>query len=106
MQSSGTVVGVGGPIFTAWVSPTEEELRKKYNPDLLRKSIENRESRQEEFNHFVTKLKEYSKSDKPIWVVAKEAEERDRQQAIAGAKSKQVEAEARRQQLRKESGLE
>lgn len=48
-----------------WVSPTDEELVKKYNPDLQRRSREGRYERQKEFDDFVTKLKEYSKSDKP-----------------------------------------
>lgn len=48
-----------------WVSPTEEELFKKYNPDLQKKSLANRQEKQQEFDHFVGKLKEYSKSDKP-----------------------------------------
>lgn len=47
--------------------PTEEELRSRYNPELLKRSLEGREERQQEFNDFVTKLKEYSKSDKPSW---------------------------------------
>lgn len=59
------VFGVGGPLFTAWVSPSEEEIRAKYNPDLRRRSIEGKAAREQEFDEFVTKLKEYSKSDKP-----------------------------------------
>lgn len=47
------------------MTPTEEELRSRYNPDLLKKSIEGRAEREREFDEFVTKLKEYSKSDKP-----------------------------------------
>lgn len=62
---SGIAVSVGGPAFTYWISPSEEELRSRYNPDLLKRSIEGREERQQEFNEFVNKLKEYSKSDKP-----------------------------------------
>lgn len=56
---------VGGPAFVMWVSPTDEELVKKYNPDLQRRSREGRYERQKEFDDFVMKLKEYSKSDKP-----------------------------------------
>lgn len=56
---------MGGPALTYWVSPTEEELFKKYNPDLQKKSLANRAERQKEFDDFVGKLKEYSKSDKP-----------------------------------------
>lgn len=52
-------------MFTAWISPTEEELRAKYNPELRKRSIEQGEQRQQEFDQFVTKLKEWSKSDKP-----------------------------------------
>lgn len=52
-------------MFTYWLVPTEEELRSRYNPDLLKRSIEGREEREKEFDDFVTRLKEYSKSDKP-----------------------------------------
>lgn len=62
---SGGAIIVGGPALTYWVSPTEEELFKKYNPDLQKKSLANRAERQREFDDFVGKLKEYSKSDKP-----------------------------------------
>lgn len=65
MYCSGAAVAVGGPAFTMWLTPTEEELRSRYNPELRKKSLENREERQQEFDDFVTRLKEYSKSDKP-----------------------------------------
>jgi hypothetical protein len=48
-----------------WLTPTEEELFSRYNPELQRRSLENRQQKQEEFDNFVTRLKEYSKSDKP-----------------------------------------
>lgn len=63
--NSGIVVGVGGPLFTAWVSPSEEEIRAKYNPELRKRSIEGKAAREQEFEEFVTRLKAYSKSDKP-----------------------------------------
>jgi hypothetical protein len=47
------------------VQPTDEELFQKYNPELQKRSLERRVERQQEFDDFVTKLKEYSKSDKP-----------------------------------------
>jgi hypothetical protein len=56
---------VGGPALIYYVSPTEEELFLKYNPDLQKRSLENRIERQQDFDDFVGKLKEYSKSDKP-----------------------------------------
>lgn len=40
-----------------------------------------------------------------VWVVAKEAEEKDRQRAIDAARARDREAEARRQEMRKEAGL-
>lgn len=40
-------------------------LPQKYNPELQKRSLENRHQRQQDFDDYVTKLKEYSKSDKP-----------------------------------------
>ena len=62
---SGVALSVGGPMFTMWITPSEEEIRSRYNPELLKKSNETREERQQEFDDFVTRLKDYSKSDKP-----------------------------------------
>jgi hypothetical protein len=39
-------------------------LYQKYNPDLQRKSLENRRQREEEWDAYVNKLKGYSRSDK------------------------------------------
>ena len=62
---SGAAISIGGPLLTMRLTPTEDELRSRYNPDLLKKSIEGRQEREEEFDEFVTRLKQYSKSDKP-----------------------------------------
>lgn len=48
-----------------WLTPTEEELFKKYSPDLQKRALERREQTQVEFDAYVNKLKEYSKSNKP-----------------------------------------
>ena len=65
-----------------YVTPSEEELfmvrlltsmillnhtnnPQRYNPELQRRSLENRKEKQEDFDRFVNKLKDYSKSDKP-----------------------------------------
>jgi hypothetical protein len=58
-------ISIGGPALIYYVSPTEEELFLKYNPDLQKRSLENRQGRQQDFDDFVVKLKELSKSDKP-----------------------------------------
>ncbi|KAF7560732.1 hypothetical protein G7046_g3401 [Stylonectria norvegica] len=102
----GAVVAVGGPAFTMWLSPTEEELRAKYNPELRKKSLENREEKQQDFDDFVTRLKQYSKSDKPIWVVVREEEERKKKAIMAAAKEEQKETLSRREEIRREAGLD
>lgn len=75
---------IGGPALIYYVTPTEEELfmvphsaghqnpspiltqsLQRYNPELQRRSLENRKEKQEDFDNFVGRLKEYAKSDKP-----------------------------------------
>ncbi|MCJ1374065.1 assembly factor cbp4 [Loxospora ochrophaea] len=79
MFTAGATLCIGGPALIYYVTPTEEELFKaghRYNPELQRRSLENRQGRQEDFDNFVGRLKEYSKSDKPIWEAAAEHEAR------------------------------
>ncbi|RDA93835.1 hypothetical protein CP533_6409 [Ophiocordyceps camponoti-saundersi (nom. inval.)] len=95
----------GGPALTMYLMPTEDELRKRYNPDLRKKSIETREEREQDFDEFVTRLKTYSKSDKPIWVAMKEDEQRRKLAALEAGKTQQREADARRDEMRREAGL-
>ncbi|KAH6888089.1 hypothetical protein B0T10DRAFT_67625 [Thelonectria olida] len=104
--AGGAAVAVGGPAFTMWLTPSEEQLRSRYNPELLKKSLEGKEEREQEFNDFVTRLKEYSKSDKPIWIVVKEEEERKKKMQLAAAKASRQETDARREEMRREAGLE
>ncbi|KAF2810015.1 CBP4-domain-containing protein [Mytilinidion resinicola] len=95
---------IGGPALVMWVTPTEEELFLRYNPELQKRSLENRREKQEDFDQFVTNLKEYSKSDKPIWTVQKEADEQNRRNAAAKLRTDQselaAEVERRRQEIR------
>ncbi|TFB03474.1 hypothetical protein CCMA1212_004699 [Trichoderma ghanense] len=102
----GSIISIGGPALTFWLVPTEEELRSRYNPELLKRSLEGREERQQEFDQFVTRLKEYSKSDKPIWAVMKEEEERQKKAGLEAARLQQQEAAARREEMRRQAGLE
>ncbi|KAG6004646.1 assembly factor cbp4 [Claviceps maximensis] len=102
----GIAISVGGPYLTLKLTPSEEEIRSRYNPDLLKKSIEGREERQQEFDDFVTRLKEYSKSDKPIWVVVKEDEEKRKKAVMTAAKVQKMEADTQREQMRREAGLD
>lgn len=48
-----------------YVTPSEGELFKRFNPDLQKRNLENRERRKQEYEDFSAKMIEYSKSDKP-----------------------------------------
>lgn len=61
---SGLLMVVGGPAFVEYLRPSDEELRKRYNPDLQKRSAEQGDRRAQEFDDYVSKLKEWSKSDK------------------------------------------
>jgi hypothetical protein len=67
LLGAGVVISVGGPAFTYWLTPSEDELRSRYNPELKKKALDLdiRAEREQDFDEFVTRLKEYSKSDKP-----------------------------------------
>ncbi|PYI21684.1 CBP4-domain-containing protein [Aspergillus violaceofuscus CBS 115571] len=64
MLGVGVVCCVGGPAFVQYIRPTDEELFKRYNPDLQKRSLEEGDRRARDFDEYVTKLKEWSKSDK------------------------------------------
>ncbi|KAI1766753.1 CBP4-domain-containing protein [Hypoxylon sp. FL1150] len=105
MLAAGGVICVGGPALVMWVQPTDEELFKKYNPELQKKSLERRYEKQKDFDDFVVRLKEYSKSDKPIWTVREEAERQKKEEMLRQDFLDAEEARARKEALRKESGL-
>ncbi|KAI3321542.1 CBP4-domain-containing protein [Xylariaceae sp. AK1471] len=105
MLAVGGVVCVGGPAFVMWVQPTDEELFKKYNPELQKKSLERRYEKQKEFDDFVVRLKEYSKSDKPIWTVQEEAIRKQREEMLRQDFQNAEEAKARQEAMRKEAGI-
>ena len=123
-----------------YVMPTEEELfqvrssissilttvltmGQKYNPELQRRSLANRQEKQEDFDKFVTRLKQYSKSDKPstskpskvlrenesadtfiVWTEWEHQAARNRELGVQAEldrrKAAEAEAEARRQEIR------
>ncbi|PNS14062.1 hypothetical protein CAC42_6575 [Sphaceloma murrayae] len=104
MSVAGAVMVIGGPALVYYVTPSEEELFLRYNPELQRRSLENRKERQEDFDQFVTRLKQYSKSDKPIWAAWEEEVEKKKaegvSQALAARRAEQEAAEARRAEIR------
>lgn len=62
-----------------YVTPSEGELFQRFSPELQASNLANRARRQREYEDFVGKLKEYSKSDKPIWEAAADAQRRDKE---------------------------
>ncbi|EDU48633.1 cbp4 domain-containing protein [Pyrenophora tritici-repentis] len=70
--SGGAILCIGGPALVMWVTPTEEEIFKRYSPELQKKALAGREQRQKDFDAFVGQLKEAARSDKPIWTAQKE----------------------------------
>ncbi|KAF4628379.1 hypothetical protein G7Y89_g9777 [Cudoniella acicularis] len=102
MAIAGLTCTIGGPALIYYVSPTEEELFLKYNPELQKRSLENRIGKQQDFDDFVGKLKEYSKSDKTIWEAAAADERRNRDGKISAQAKLSAEIEARKAEIRKE----
>lgn len=80
------------------ITPAEGEVFKRFNPDLQKRNLELREKRIKDNEEFVSKLIEYSKSDKPIWIVAAEAEKREKEQRI----KKEAEESSLQQRVREE----
>ncbi|EMR67123.1 assembly factor cbp4 [Eutypa lata] len=105
MTVAGGVICVGGPALTMWLQPTDEELFKRYNPELQKKSLERRYERQKDFDDFVMRLREYSKSDKPIWVVQEEAARKAKADKLREDSASAEEKKARQEAMRKETGL-
>lgn len=61
---SGVALSVGGPAFVQYLRPSDEELVKRYSPELQKRSVEQGQRKAQEFDDYVSKLKEWSKSDK------------------------------------------
>lgn len=76
---------------------------QRYNPELQKRSLENREQKQQDFDNFVNKLKEYSKSDKPIWAAAAEDEARMRANRSEEQQKIAEEIQKRRDEIRRHS---
>ncbi|ATZ53557.1 hypothetical protein BCIN_09g03890 [Botrytis cinerea B05.10] len=101
MAVAGLTCCVGGPALIYYISPTEEELFLKYNPELQKRSLENRVGKQEDFDNFVARLKEYSKSDRPIWVEAEEAARKKRSGKIEEQAKLMQEMQQRKEEIKK-----
>lgn len=61
---SGLALCIGGPAMVQALRPSDEELVKRYSPELKKRSQEQGTAKEQEFDDYVKKLKEWSKSDK------------------------------------------
>lgn len=86
-----------------YITPAEGELFTRFSPELQAFNLANRDRRQREYEDFVGKLKEYSKSDKPIWEAAAEAQRKEREALVRRAEVEKAEAERRRLEVRREA---
>ncbi|CRG86326.1 Assembly factor cbp4 [Talaromyces islandicus] len=102
MLGLGAAISIGGPLFVQYIRPSDEEIFQKYNPELQKASIENRDRREKEYDDYVNKLKEWSKSDKSIWFAVKEEEARRKAQAEQTTAQAKEEQQAQREEMRKE----
>ncbi|RMZ87695.1 hypothetical protein DV736_g5083, partial [Chaetothyriales sp. CBS 134916] len=96
------ICAMGGPVLMYYVTPAEGELFKRFSPELQQHNLENRERRQREYEDFLSKLKEYSRSDKPIWQAAAEAQEKARQELMAREKEGAAETERIKEEMARE----
>ncbi|EEH22099.1 assembly factor CBP4 [Paracoccidioides brasiliensis Pb03] len=102
MLGVGAVLCIGGPALVQYLRPTEEELFKRFNPELQKRNLETREKRQQDFDDFVMRLKSYAKSDKSIWLAMKDSEATNKKQAKLQRQAEKDEAERQKEQIRKE----
>ncbi|KAL2871474.1 uncharacterized protein BJX67DRAFT_162137 [Aspergillus lucknowensis] len=102
MLGVGVVICVGGPALVQKLRPTDEELFKRYNPDLQKRSLEEGDRRAQEFDEYVSRLKQWSKSDKSIWLAAQEMEEKERAQQETRRNQAKEAARQQREDMRKE----
>jgi CBP4 len=83
-----------------YVTPSEGELFKRFSPDLQKRNLEARERRTAEYLDFAGKMREYSKSDKPIWEAAEEAQRKKRAEMIEVDRARMMEEERVKSEMR------
>lgn len=83
-----------------YVTPSEGELFKRFSPDLQKRNLEARERRTAEYLDFAGKMREYSKSDKPIWEAAEEAQRKKRAEILEADRVRAEADERLRREMR------
>lgn len=89
-----------------YVTPSEGELFKRFSPDLQKRNLEARERRTAEYLDFAGKMREYSKSDKPIWEAAEEAQRKKRAELVEAERMRDGEEERVRREMREAQRME
>ena len=89
-----------------YVTPSEGELFKRFSPDLQKRNLEARERRTAEYLDFAGKMREYSKSDKPIWEAAEEAQRKKRAEILEADRVRAQEDERLRREMREAQTFE
>lgn len=85
-----------------YVTPSEGELFKRFNPDLQKRNLEMREEREKNYKDFAQKMIEYSKSDKPIWAAEDDARQKVRDSILARETAERKERDERARAMREE----
>lgn len=62
--NSGIGLCIGGPALVEYLRPSDKELFNRFSPDIQQRSMEEGPRRAQEFDEYVGRLKEWSKSDK------------------------------------------
>lgn len=91
---------IGGPLIMYYVTPSEGELFKRFNPDLQKRNLEMRKEREENYKDFAQKMIEYSKSDKPIWAAEEDGRQRARQEILRREALERKEKDDRAREMR------
>ncbi|RMJ27128.1 hypothetical protein PHISP_02014 [Aspergillus sp. HF37] len=108
MTAAGIGICIGGPALVQYLRPSDKELFDRYSPDIQQRSLEEGPRRAQEFDDYVNRLKEWSKSDKSIWIAAQEQHRQKQETAQAQAQQAQGTSEsernaaAQREEMRKE----
>lgn len=97
-----TLCSVGGPLCMYYLTPDPDALFKRFSPELQKQNLENRDRRKAEYEDFRSKMIEYSKSDKPIWVAAEEAREKARLDIVERTRREQKERGEVKEKMRRE----
>ncbi|KAK5089894.1 Assembly factor cbp4 [Lithohypha guttulata] len=91
---------IGGPAIMYYVTPSEGELFKRFNPELQKRNLELRGEREKNYKDFAQKMIEYSKSDKPIWEAEADARQKLRDDILHRERQERIEKDQRAREMK------